>query len=307
MRVVASLTTMPYNYKKLYIMLQSLNKQSYKFDAIYLSLPNKSRRTGKEYPQLPTKISNLCTVVACEDYGPITKILGGLLEENDSDTVIITFDDDMIYDSNVVTTFIKHHREEPNIAIGSSGMLLKHLCPRCAIVPNENSIFTHRIPKFNVPKEGRYIDSIYGYPGALYLRGFFPPNEKLETEFLSYALINNDMLMNDDIVISGYLSLKNIKRKIYNDFPEVTHVTNEDGVRNRDSAEISYNIIDFFNRMNRSITESKKIGMYASPEYMDSSETILGIFFIVIPVVLFILLFVLLIIYDPYLGNSLSF
>lgn len=297
MRIIASLTTMPDKIPKLIRTLESLNKQTRKLDAIYLSYPNKSRRLGIQYPPVTSEISDLCTTVNCTDYGPITKIVGGLLQEDDPETVIITFDDDMIYPETLVETLINHHKKYPNSAIGSSGMLLKYNCPMCAITPNEDN-FLYRIPKFHVPKEGRKVDSIYGYPGALYVRKFFPKKDKLEAEFLNYALVNNDMLMNDDITISGYLSLHNIERRIFPDMPIVSFVL-DNGVRERVSSEISYDLDRFFQRMNQAINTSKSLGMYAITEPLDMSETIVGISFIIVLVLLVIALLVVYLVYAP--------
>jgi len=294
MRVVGSLTTMPDKYNKIVKTLQCLNKQTYKLDAIYLSLPDKSRRLHIPYPPLPEEVSNLCTIVSCTDYGPITKILGGLLMESDPDTVIITFDDDMIYPYNLVERLVAHHKNYPNSSLGSSGMLLKYSCPMCAITPNEDN-FIYRIPKFIIPPEGRRVDSIYGYPGALYVRKFFPSNDLLEEKFLKYALTNDDMLLNDDIVISGYLSMNKIERRIFPDMPVVSFVLDDvKFTRERVTSEISYDLDKFFQRMNAAVLSAKNIGMYSSTEEVGLSETIIGILAIVS---LSILILVIIIIY----------
>lgn len=297
MRVVASLTTMPDRYEKIIKTLKSINSQSYPISAIYLGIPYKSRRLKIEYPPIPNEISKLCTVVRCDDFGPITKILGGLLSEQDENTVIITFDDDMIYPKNMVEKLIHYHELYPNSALGSSGMLLKYNCPMCAITPNENN-FLFRIPKFSVPLEGRRVDSIYGYPGALYVRKFFPDLQLLESKFLNYALINHDMLMNDDIVISGYLSLHNIERKILPNMPVVSFVLDERGTRVRTTNEISYDLDMFFNRMNAAIKTAKSIGMYSITEPLDMSETVVGISFIIILVVLILIAIIIFLLYN---------
>jgi len=291
MRVVASLTTMPDKYSKIVKTLETLHKQTYKLDAIYLSLPTRSRRLNIEYPPLPDNVRKICTTVPCTDYGPITKIMGALLREDDPSTIIITFDDDMIYPENLVETLITHHKEYPNSAIGSSGMLLKYNCPMCAITPNEDNLL-YRIPKFQVPPEGRRVDSIYGYSGALYLRKFFPSKELLESHFLNYSLVDNNMLMNDDIVISGYLSLHNIERRIFSNMPIVSFVLDDNtGIRVRTTSEISYDIDKFFQRMNLAIITAKSLGMYSTTEPMDISETIVGVGTILIlsSIILFVL------------------
>ena len=290
LRVVASLTTMPDRYFKTVKTLHTLNKQTYKFDAIYLSLPKTSRRLGIEYPPITAEMSQLCTVVHCEDYGPITKIVGGLLSEDDPETVIISFDDDMIYPNTLVEKLMQHHEKYPNSALGSSGMLLKYSCPMCAITPNEDN-FLFRIPKFPVPQEGRRVDSIYGYPGALYVRKFFPLKAQLEVEFLNYALNERNMFINDDITISGYLSLKGIERRIFPNMPIVSFVLDEEtGTRLRNKNEISYDLDTFFQRMNTAISSSKKLGMYSHTEEVDITETIVGVAAIIILCVLAVIL-----------------
>ena len=108
MRVVASLTTMPDRYHKVIETLKSLHAQTYTLDVIYLTIPNRSRRLNLRYPSIPLEINSLCTLLRGEDYGPITKIVGALLEENDPDTVIITFDDDMVYDTTVVECLMEN-------------------------------------------------------------------------------------------------------------------------------------------------------------------------------------------------------
>jgi hypothetical protein len=299
LRVVGSLTTMPNQYDKVIRTLESLHAQTYKLDAIYLSLPEISRRLGTKYPPVPKEISNKCSIISTSDYGPITKVSGALLAEEDPETIIITFDNDMVYPDQMVEKLIEYHKEYPNSAIGSAGMLLgRGNCPFCAINPNENN-YLYNISKFFVPKEGRRIDSLYGYPGALYVRKFFPEKEKLEEEFFNYALINEATLLNDDIIISGYLSLKEIERRIFPNVPSVDFVK-QDGERKRTEVEISYNMDKFFQRMNVAIETAKSVGMYAVTEPMNFNETIFGVAAIIVIVIIIILVICYLLINPPH-------
>lgn len=294
LKVVASLTTMPDQYSKVIKTLESLHAQTYKLDAIYLSLPEISRRLGTKYPPVPKEISDKCTIISCDDVGPITKISGGLLAESDPDTVIISFDNDMVYPDTMIEKLVSHHKKYPNSAIGSAGMLLKYGCPFCAINPNENNLL-YNISKFQIPEQGRKIDSLYGYPGALYVRKFFPEKDKLNDEFFKYALINEATLLNDDIIISGYLSLKNIERRIFPNMPSVDFVK-QGGERKRTEAEISYNMDKFFQRMNVAIDTTKSIGMYKETEPINFNETIFGVAaIIVITIIIIFIIFYLLI------------
>jgi len=298
LKVVGSLTTMPTQYDKVIRTLESLHAQTYKLDAIYLSLPEVSRRLGTKYPPVPKEISDKCTIITTQDYGPITKVNGGLLAEQDPDTVIISFDNDMVYPNTMVEKLVANHKKYPNSAIGSAGMLLGSGCPYCAITPNENN-YLYNISKFLVPVEGRTVDSVYGYPGALYVRKFFPEKDKLHDEFFKYALINDATLLNDDIIISGYLSLNNIERRIFPNMPSVDFVK-QDGERKRTEAEISYNMDKFFQRMNIAIDTTKAIGMYKTTEPINFNETIFGIGAIIVIVILIILIICYLLINPPH-------
>lgn len=277
MRVVASLTTMPDRYDKVVRTVRTIAAQTYPLDAIYLGLPTHSRRLNIPYPEISPELKKLVTVVPCTDFGPITKLMCALLVEQDPDTVIITFDDDMLYNPRTVETLMERHKQYPNSALGSSGMLLRYNCPMCAITPNQDTAI-FRMPKFHIPDEGRRVDSIYGYSGALYVRKFFPCVSELEEKFLNYALDNNDSFMNDDIVISGYLSMQGIERRIFCTVPVVNFLVEEDtGIRNRTTNEISYDLDKFFQRMNRAIDHAKSIGMYSTTEDVSVTETIFGL------------------------------
>lgn len=305
-RVVASLTTMPDRYHKLPYVLKSLQAQTHQLDAIYLSLPTESKRLHISYPELPEAISSVCTVVRCIDYGPITKLVGALLSEQDPEVIIITFDDDVIYSPNLVAKLLSYNLIAPNVAIGTSGLLLKHIFPMCAVIIDGDAMWK-RMFKFHVPPEGRSIDSIYGCSGALYLRKFFPPVDRLN-DLLKYVSIDNNMFMNDDIVISGYLSLINIQRRLFPTETEgntntVTEVnTNTDNIVNISTEgtpnDISYDGYKFVQRLNSAIIKCKEIGMYAHTEPMDPSETLIGIVLVIsISVILIILLSSLLYLY----------
>jgi len=269
MRVVVTLTTMPDKYRnsdKLLVSLKSLNNQTYKLDEIYLGLPYRCERLNIDYPEVSDEIKKLCKIIRCPDYGPITKILPALLNEEDPSTIIITVDDDLDYNKNLVEKLIEKHKLYPNSAIGSSGMLLKNLCPNCSIYPSGKNIM-YNFTKFNVPKNGRKVDAIYGYSGALYLRSFFPIKDKVYDEFIKTSISDENLKINDDIGISGYLSINNIERRIFPDFSGVNLSYN------KNPTEISYNVYKFFTKLNLSIIKAKSLGMYKNIEdiyYIDT-------------------------------------
>ena len=285
-RVVGTLTTMPHRYNFLHKTLLSLHSQSYKLDNIYVTVPYISKRLNVPYPDIPPEILSLCTIIRSEDYGPITKIYGGLIRENDPSTVIITFDDDRIYPPELVSSLLENHNRYPNCAIGSAGLIVGTGFPNCSIRLNED----YKLYKFigmNIPNEGKNVDSIFGYPGALYIRSFFPVKDEIIPNFISYALIDDNMFMNDDIVISGYLSLRNISRKVFKGVPNVHEGTNSS------SYDISHNWFKFIKRLNLCIAKSKSIGMFNDSIVISSSMSNI----IYIPILFIFVIFCLIILY----------
>jgi len=297
MRVVGTLTTMPYRYvnnNKLLDTLKSLNNQSYKLDKIYLGLPYRCERLNIDYPEVSEEIKNLCTIVRCEDYGPITKIIPALLMEEDSETIIISFDDDNFYPKFLVENMIKKHKLFPNVAIGSSGILLKNLLPDCGIYLN-NGMAMAKIINLKISKNGRKVDSIYGCYGALYIRKFFPSKEKLYDDFIKYALTDDYIRINDDISISGFLSMGNIERRIFSDL-DIIYLSKDVNIN-----DISADFFKFIRRLNLSIITAKSIGMYKNTEEVYFSDTILFKIFLI----LFIIVFIILLLYNNCYINDL--
>jgi hypothetical protein len=113
-RVVVSLSTIPHRLEKLRDTIDSLLIQSFLPDAIYVNIPlGVNQRTGQEY-FVPTFIQDLerqrtpVRVLRGNDYGPATKLIPTLLAENQSDTLIITVDDDHTYHPHWLKTLVWH-------------------------------------------------------------------------------------------------------------------------------------------------------------------------------------------------------
>lgn len=290
-RVVGTLTTIPGRYPKLLRTLKSLINQDYKLSAIYLSIPEQSRRLKQPYPELPTEITKLCTVVPCsEDYGPCTKIVGALLRENDPNTIIITFDDDVVYSSSLVSRLIEAHKKFPNSALGSSGILLKYGFPFYSTISNCKGNWNN-MTGFELNENGRAVDALCGFSAVLYKRGFFPSESDLYDKFLKYPLLDDDIFYNDDIMISAYLSGQNIERRVIPNIP----ITDENKVfdpkiDNLDGNEISHDKLAFLSRFRNSIIKTQEYGFFKQTEPVSVDETIGGHIIIVF---IFILLLIL--------------
>lgn len=219
MRVVASLTSIPDRINLCYPTIESLLSQDYPLSAIYLTIAKTCRR-GTEYPKIDDKImSNVTLVTIKEDHGPVTKIMGALLEESDPDTLIITVDDDVIYPPTMVSNFLYHHQEYPNAALGSSGWIIGRF--PFYISGNYNH---HKRSWFNL-KYGTSVDFLCGYAGVLYQRRFFPPRDKLDKKLLCYARNSESLWRHDDLLLSGFLSHRGVERiLIKQDEVEMIHL-----------------------------------------------------------------------------------
>jgi hypothetical protein len=266
-RVVATYTTIPSRYDVLKRSILTLKEQTHKLDAIYLTLPFKAKRLNKEYPPLPEDLAALCTVVRTEiDYGPLTKIYGALISEKDPGTVIISCDDDVFFEPNHVESLLAHHETHPQSAICGTGALIGRGLFFISIVSTVRpfhgwSGFTG----FEVDKRGHRVDLIFGVAGVLYTRGMFPSNETLREELLRHSLEDDDIFLNDDVLISGYLSKKGIERRVFFDIPTIHHDNGSDA--------LSSDIFKMIWRLNTAINKVRALGFFPTMEDVPLDET----------------------------------
>ena len=274
-RVVFSLTTIPSRINNIYGTIKSLSNQTIKADCIYLTLPKKCKRLNTKYGKIPDKIKKYCKIVNVDvDYGPVTKLVGALLEEKDPETIIITVDDDIIYPKTLLEELLNWNKEFPNYALSSSGLSLGNYPFKYSIVFNQqknNYWFTM--------KHNKNVDILYGYPGALYKRKFFPLKHNLN-KFLKYPLQNKDLFLNDDVYISFWLNKNNIKRRVV----KVSDVKNESG-----NDALSTNVFKFFNSLNRAVNFCKNKGWFKTKEKVNYTETFGSL--LIIFILLFLLMF----------------
>jgi hypothetical protein len=113
-KIYISMTTIPERLKTSYFkkVVENLLGQHTSLN-ILLNIPHTYKRTGEVYV-VPEWITNHSRIVVnrCEDYGPATKILGGLDILKNFDTVIIV-DDDLMYRHFFVKELLTTHIESP--------------------------------------------------------------------------------------------------------------------------------------------------------------------------------------------------
>jgi hypothetical protein len=268
-RVVGTLTTLPGRYETLLLTLKSLKKQSYKLSTIYLTLPEKASRLGLTYEKVPEEIQELCEIVRPPiDYGPITKLYGGLVKEQDPETLIISFDDDVLYDSKTVEMLMFYNEDHPNTTLTGTGALFSKGMLMASIYNNIDCVAKFNpLSGFNIPKNLRKVDVIYGCAGVLYYRKFFPKNEYLEAELFNHALADRDIFLNDDILISAFLCKNKIDRLVCPDIPKIQRIENEE------HNALSVDFFRVYSTIESSIKKLTDRGWFCKFEYLGVEET----------------------------------
>ena len=271
-KIVVTYTTLPDRYDLLHRSINSILGQTRPVDAIYLAIPKTCRRLNKVYTTLPKEITDSCTVVECDiDYGPITKIYGALVSESDPETIIISCDDDTIYDPMFIESIVKYADKYRDIAICGTGALISRGVYLTAIRTTlKNFTWINPIVGLDVdPDTGRNVDLIFGVAGVLYRRKFFPEHNELHNELFDISLRHDSLFHNDDVVISGYLSKRGIVRKVFHDIPPV--VTEAAAAH-----ALSGNVAVMLSRMQLAIDQAKTHGLYPRTEPLSVSETVPG-------------------------------
>ena len=96
MRVVVSMTTVPWRLNLLRPMLESVKSQG-GYDRFVINIPRRCARNDESYV-IPEWMEELVEVNQCEDdLGPAMKLLPILQSETDPETLIVTADDDVLY------------------------------------------------------------------------------------------------------------------------------------------------------------------------------------------------------------------
>ena len=125
--IIVSLTTIPSRSNDLKFTIMSLLLQSKLPKKIYITIPEKcSREANLNFNIDYLKIfGNIIEIVDINyDYGPICKLWAGFNKVNhdDKDTLIITVDDDTIYNYDLIENLVKHSEKESVICtIGRTG------------------------------------------------------------------------------------------------------------------------------------------------------------------------------------------
>ena len=194
-RFVISLTTLPKRLPYIKPVIASIIKKNPDIDKLYICLP-----FGDVKEKYIPKDTDIVKVIRCEDYGPITKIVGCLDYETDPDALILTLDDDVIVTQNLTKIFKYKAKKYPNAALSMSGWCYGSYPFNYQIVINNDKDVN--------------VDWIQGVHGILYKRSFLNKEELLNFESDIKLLFKND-----DHKISAYLDSKGIDRVSIDECP----------------------------------------------------------------------------------------
>lgn len=193
MRTVLTLTTSPQRMQHLPLVLDALSKQLTLPDAVYLNLPDRYRnRDAYIIPDWLGDALQVTLLRRVDDLGPVMKILPVLEVETDSDTLLITVDDDVRYPPDTISALQIAAQAHPESAFGSRGF-------------NFTNIGQHLEP---VRGNHTPCHVLQGYGACAYRRQHFD----IERLYLSLALQPEVFRFSDDVILSNHIASRGVAR-----------------------------------------------------------------------------------------------
>jgi hypothetical protein len=183
---IISLTTLPTRLHKIEPTINSIKSQGL---PVYLFIPREFKRKGIKFNgKIPDFLKNKnIHIEVVEDQGPITKMIYAI----DIADVVITVDDDNIFNNKFVKNLLYYHDKHPNEALCSTGVLLK----------KGSYKYSKKLKNMN-----RRVDIVLGCQGVLYQSNFFDENIWKFKDYPPAKFV-------DDVWISGCLANKGTQRR----------------------------------------------------------------------------------------------
>jgi hypothetical protein len=201
-RLIVSLTTIPSRQQALDRVLDSLVAQTYQPDAVCLCLPRYSKRFDRPYVEPEYRHPRLELIKTDHDWGPATKLLPVLQREQDPGTVIVTADDDIIYEKTWLERLASAASTYPDCAVGFCGYNVDESTPEAPY----RLVYEEHDPARR--PSGTVVSVLEGYRGVAYRRGFF--NDAV----FDYTWATEDAFCNDDVWLSGHLALRGVRKRV---------------------------------------------------------------------------------------------
>ncbi len=185
-RVVASLTTFPERISTVKETIKTLLLQTCKPDELVLWLANEQFPSGEE--SLPKDLLALkefgLTIKWCKDLRSYKKLVPSLKEyPND---IIITFDDDIYYDKNVIEMLYNSYLKHPNCISTNRANRLKLKNGKIKVLSVANLYWTRY-------KDETFKNSVTGCGGVLYPPHCLSDEATDESKFMSIMPTQDDV------------------------------------------------------------------------------------------------------------------
>lgn len=189
--IYVSLTTIPSRSKNIIYTINSILNQTVNPQKIFITISEKNLREENINYQLPDIIKNhpLIEIITSEkDNGPINKLYGGILKCKHEDDIIITVDDDSIYNRNMIQNIYDQSKIYKEQVIGTIGR-----------IEYNQKIFGYNN---SIPCKVKLLE---GYGGVGYRKKFF------DIKDINTNGLKKEIIFNDDIHISYILKNKGIQ------------------------------------------------------------------------------------------------
>lgn len=196
--IIVTMTTIPSRLSSTTAIQSSLKTILHQSDISYevhLNIPYSYRHKKISLPEWlmewQEQYSHL-KIFRCADFGPITKIYPTIQRVTNPNTILITVDDDLLYEDGFIGAHLNGINKYPDCALGFAGIT--------SIEPDQIG----RYHFASTQPEDIRVRILEGYKTISYRRYFFTE------EFDEFAFSH----WNDDVAISAYLGYKNIKKMV---------------------------------------------------------------------------------------------
>lgn len=226
--LIAGCTTIPSRTKFLPRVIDQIEKQTLKPDVFCIGVPSRSTRENTDYDlewirelaKERSERSGFKVVVSLleEDYGPLCK-LAGMLAVAPENSLLVTVDDDHIYDEKLLETLVRGYNEFQ----GSCVCLCGHALGRVGTGFHwwgyrQTGYDENPFGKALQLSHGSQVDIISGWAGVLYSRSMFGQGQGLklpeDLEFYRRSDAIKGLHRNDDLYISAWLSAASVPRVV---------------------------------------------------------------------------------------------
>lgn len=182
-RIIVSLTTIPTRIDKVPLVVACMMSQTLLPDKIVLNLDEKRREQYTISPELKLLQDRGLEIKFVRDIGPHTKYFHAI-KENPND-IVVTVDDDIIYDNLLVETLFKSYKEFPNAI--SANIVVNYDLKKGEIVSSRKWAPQVRYGL------GDKRAIAYGVGGVLYPPSILPKEAFYEEDIREYCLMADDI------------------------------------------------------------------------------------------------------------------